>query len=522
MRLASASLLLLTLIYATDGVAGEATARFAVVIGNNTSDSPKVKHLRYADDDAIATHRLLEQAGVESTLLVNPDAETRRLHPDLVPGGPPARERLLALFQGLAARMRELKDRGGEVEFLLIYSGHGNVAHGEGYIVLEGGKLTRRDLYAEILSKSPANRNHVVVDACKSYFLAFGKGSGGERRAYSRHLIEKADASVFTNTGFVLSTSSDRDSHEWERFRAGVFSHEVRSALRGGADIDGNGCITYGELGAFLKTANANIINARYLPEFIIRPPGDSPGELSEEIIAWGGDRDVLILDDASWGHVYVETSRGERVMDAHPADGERFVLHMPPDLPAYLRDDRETREVVVESGGESVFSALAARAVDVGRKGSLHTAFEDLFSEPFGRQQLSDYRRVFTTRPEAESFASIRAKAPGRAGSIVRQTALWTAIGAATVGVAANIWALERQSSGEDASHERKVELNREIDRLNTAAVVFYALAGVAASTWLTLALWPDDSEGDGDITVVPDVGPSSMGISIRMRFGI
>lgn len=505
----------------TDVVAGEDTAWFAIVIGNNTSDNPRVKRLHYADDDAIGTHRLLEQAGVKSILLVNLDADTRRLHPDLLPDGPPTREKLLAVFQELITRMKEIKDEGTKVEFLFIYSGHGNVARGEGYIVLQGGMLTRSDLYDQILSKSPADRNHVIVDACKSYFLAFGKGPGGERRAYSKYLIQKADASMLSNTGFILSTSSDRDSHEWERFRAGVFSHEVRSALRGGADVDGDRRITYGELGAFLQTANRNIINARYRPDFIMRPPGDSPGELSEEIIDWSGNQDVLVLDDASWGHVYVESSKGERVMDAHSAAGEKFVLHMPTGRPVYIRDDEEVKEVIIEAGGESVFSKLVAKAVDVGRKGSLHQAFKDLFSEPFGKQNLSEYEIAFGTQTEPDAFVSIEAEAPGRARSIVKQTALWTTIGATAVGVGLSFWALERQSAGEGASHERKVELNQQIDKLNTAAIVFYALAGTAAATWLTLTLWPGESEGESGVTIYPSVGPTSFGIGLQGRFG-
>jgi len=504
---------------AVDAGAGEVTARFAVVIGNNTSDTYRVKHLRYADDDAIATHRLLEQAGVESRLLVNPDADTRRLHPELAPDGPPTRERLLEVFQESAARMKELKDKGGQAEFFFFYSGHGNVAHGEGYIVLQGGKLTRSDLHDEILSKSPASRNHVIVDACKSYFLAFGKGPGGERRAYSKHLIQKADASMLANTGFILSTSTDRDSHEWERFRAGIFSHEVRSALRGGADVDGDGRITYGELGAFLKTANMNIVNARYRPDFIMRPPGELPGKLSEEIIDWSGNRDVLVLDDASWGHLYIETSKGERVMDVHPAIDEKIIIHLPSALPVYVREDEDTREVVIETSGESLFSKLVAKKIEVGNKSSLHLAFEDLFSEPFGEMNLADYQSTFGT--QADELVSIEAQAPVRTRPIIKQTALWTTIGATAVGVGLSFWAMERKSAGDGASHEQRVELNEQIDKLNTAAIVFYALAGTAAATWLTLTLWPDEPADESGVTIYPSVGPGSIGIGLQGRFG-
>ena len=45
-------------------------ARFAIVIGNNQPEKLGSSVLRYADDDAVATHRLLVEAGVDSTLLV--------------------------------------------------------------------------------------------------------------------------------------------------------------------------------------------------------------------------------------------------------------------------------------------------------------------------------------------------------------------------------------------------------------------------------------------------------------------
>ena len=215
-------------------------ARFAIVIGQNASDRPQQPRLLYADDDAVATHRLLEQAGVTSVLLVSLDEDSQRLHPELKPAGPPTRDNLLSAFWNLKAQMEKVRSTGQEVEFLFVYSGHGNVEHGEGYIVLEQSRLTRSDLYQEILAESPANRNHVIVDACKSYYLAFEKGPGGERKPYTKHFVEGEGAKRTSNTGFLLSTSSGRDSHEWERFQSGVFSHEVRSALRGGA------CRAYG------------------------------------------------------------------------------------------------------------------------------------------------------------------------------------------------------------------------------------------------------------------------------------
>ena len=111
----------------------------------------------------------------------------------------------------------------------------------------------------DVGARSPAARNHVFIDACKSYFLAFEKGPGGRRSPYTRSFVDASVPSRLTTTGFVLSTSSDRDSHEWERYQGGILSHELRSALRGGADADGDGRVDYAEIGAFLASRQLSI-----------------------------------------------------------------------------------------------------------------------------------------------------------------------------------------------------------------------------------------------------------------------
>jgi hypothetical protein len=494
------------------------TSRFAIVIGQNASDSDKVPDLRYADDDAVATHRMFTQAGIESVLLVTLDKDSRGMHPDLANATPATRENLFKAFESLTRKMNERKAGGGETEFLLVYSGHGNVEHGEGYIVLfNGGRLSRGDLYDEILAPSPADRNHVIVDACKSYYLAFEKGPGGERQPYNRHFVDHPDATGAKNTGFLLSTSSNRDSHEWERFQAGVFSHELRSALRGGADVDGNRKITYAELGAFLTTANERIKNPRFRPDFIVRPPG----ELSQDIIDWTANQDVLILDDTTWGHVYLENAKGDRLLDVHPAANDHFHIQLPNKRPLFVCRANGAGERVVDRTGEVRVSELNQRGQRIGRKGALHLAFEELFSEPFGKSKLEKYERTFdTTAAVVPAALDLKATSPTR--YYVKQTAFWTAIGAAAIGAAANIWAYERYSSGDGASQTRRAELNQDIEALNTTAVVFYALAGAAAATWLTMVLWPDEPDRAGDVTIIPTLDPGTDGFGLTIRIGL
>jgi hypothetical protein len=57
------------------GAAAPEVARFAIVMGNNRGEAGNGAELRYADDDAVATHKLLQEAGVDSVLLTVLDQE---------------------------------------------------------------------------------------------------------------------------------------------------------------------------------------------------------------------------------------------------------------------------------------------------------------------------------------------------------------------------------------------------------------------------------------------------------------
>jgi hypothetical protein len=528
-------------------------ARFAIVIGNNVSDG-NTATLRYADDDAVATHRLLTDAGVSSRLLVRLDASSARLHGGLAPYGPPTWTALAGALDELDGRMQSAQARGLRTELLIFYSGHGDVVNGEGYIVLEDRRLTRTLLYEDVLARSRAHSNHVIVDACKSYFLAFEKGPGGRRARYRGSFARAAVPGRLASTGFLLSTSSDGDSHEWERYQAGVFSHEVRSGLRGAADIDRDGRITYAELGAFLATANQAIANPRYRPDFSVHPPGEPPGELSRGLLSWAPRHQALVLDQPDLGHVYLESSTGERVADLHVAPGHAVALYLPAERPLFLRRGDDTSEYVVRADGPLRASALVAAAPSVARKGALHLAFEQLFAAPFGAAEVAAFEQRFrggtaasaedtrpaepwdeasvptegepgptegppvqavlpamnrtTVRPAPRAVTGVRAR--------VRSIAGWTATGATALGLATSLAAVERYRGGRDASQLERIRRNEQIRDLTTASIVLGSVAGAAAGTWLTATLWPERGSDHTSVVLAPPAGSSAVGIAL------
>jgi hypothetical protein len=455
--------------------ASAAPARFAVVIGNNRAEpSSRDLTLRYADDDAAATHRLLREAGVHSVLLTTFDADSERMANSQRADGPASWAELARVLDGVFAKMRGAE---GGAELFLFYSGHGDVAHGEGYVVLEDRRLTRRMLY-QLLARSPARRNHVVIDACKSYFLAFERGPGGERSDYGHSFDDAQVPGALANTGFVLSTSSDRDSHEWERYGAGIFSHEVRSALRGGADLDGNGRISYVELGAFLATANEGIRNRRFRPEFAIRPPARA---LDTEMLAWPAGAGLTVGGEL--GHLYVETSSGERLLDAHVKAGQTLTLRLPAERPLFVRRGDDSGEYTLLEPALPRLAELTPHAASASRKGALHMAFEQLFAVPFGPASMDGFSARHSEGERLLASAQVRE----RSRRITRQALGWTTLGLLAAGAALTAVAIERSSAAQAASQVDRVQINETLNGLAPGIGVAFGVAAATGVAWVT-----------------------------------
>lgn len=459
--------------------------RFALVIGNNRPESADAQVLRYADDDAVATHLLLSDARVRSLLFVRPDETTRGLHPELSIAGAPRFSEIERGFAMLAAEMKEAAAQGAHTEFMIFYSGHGDVDGGEGYVVLEGQRLTRSVLFA-LLSRSPAAHNHVFVDACKSYFLVFDRGPGGRRTPYAGSWAESVPARL-GNTGFVLSTSSDRDSHEWERYQGGILSHQLRSGLRGAADANLDGTISYAELGAFLTSANRAIKNPRFKPDFMVRAPGH---DLDQKILSYPAERASLYFAPRDWGHFYIENARGERLLDAHPAPRQALRLLMPSERPLFVRQHDEKAEYVVANSGAVAVSELAATTPELAQRGALSLAFEWMFSSPFGAADVLSFRT---------NAALVRDEREPEASGGTRRTLKWaaglTAIGASAAGLTLNALAVNTMLQARGTSQKNIVEANDRIRTLNRSSLPCYGVALGAGITWAVAKWWPESN---------------------------
>lgn len=447
---------------------------YAIIVGNNGSPAPDVQPLRYADDDAVAYAQLLQDAGAEVRLLTRYDEDSRALHTAIVPFGPPTMPELL----------RAVDEAPSGAEIYLVYTGHGDVADGEGFVQLQDARLSRTRLYNDVLARlSRPSQVHVVIDACKSYFLVFERGPGGQRSRYDGRFVDSRGIERFPNVGFVLSTSSAADSHEWEEWQAGVFSHEVRSALRGAADVDGDGKVSYLEIGAFVHQANLGIPNARFRPKFTVFPPRSSAQGLRTPMLSWNGARRRDLAIDMPVGRFFLEEARGIRILDAHPDRDTKLLLHLPKGA-TFLR---AADEYEVPAEGNVSLAALTARPPVVARRGALHEAFKHLFVRPFGPAAIREYQA-------APSPSLGREIAPSPKNN-ARRVMGWTALGFGVAGIALTVsaYAVRRTS---DESQASRADANDTIDALNAAAFVCYSAFGAAGATWLVLSFGPRSAQ--------------------------
>ncbi len=375
---------------------------YAVVVGLNLSVDPGVAPLRYADDDAARYVELLSPIARRVELLAVLDEETQTLYPELVRrAAAPSRAVLLERLGSVFADIARDRAAGVETTFYFIYVGHGEAGAGrEGYVNLLDGHFTRSDLFREVIARSPATFNHVIIDACNSYLMVNARGassgglsddSGPDRTAAIRDYLGAQSLDRYPNTGVVLSTSQLAESHEWSLFRAGVFSHEVRSALAGAADANGDGQVEYSELKAFVAAANLDVKDPRAHLDIYARPPAL---DAHRPLVDLGtGFTHFLRLPPDLAGRYYLEDARGVRYADFNKAQGAAMTIALVPSDYYYLRGRDTEAKTTLAGVGTADAARLVFGPIAIAARGSLSDAFQrELFRVPYSAAFYEGY----------------------------------------------------------------------------------------------------------------------------------
>jgi len=220
----------LTRIVAVLASAGSATVQaktVAVVVGNNEppagASGAGLSTLRFADDDAHRYAELLRRFADETVLLTVYDAQTRARLTDAQVDGPPT---LAAIRKTLA----DLDDDDGLTVYL-VFTGHGALDEaGAPFLSMLDGPLTRDVLFDDLLAPLPAQRVHLVIDACHAAGVVGIRGGRFDKELDGNTTSTSADEQEqwakertlarFPHVGVLASSSAGESSHEWSLLEA--------------------------------------------------------------------------------------------------------------------------------------------------------------------------------------------------------------------------------------------------------------------------------------------------------------
>ncbi len=379
----------LTSALVVSGLIASLPHRYAVVIGYNEPHTAGRTKLRYADDDAARFFELVSPGAEQAYLLTSFDKRSAEVFQGLFKKTSAPTLSVLKRVAG-ALKSAFAKDRAAGIssELYFYYAGHGDVDDGEGFVNLADGYLRGSAFRAMLKTELRADTVHVVIDACKSYYFVAGRGPGGIRAPEKRNF---AGPERIEGVGYVLSTSSDADAHEWSALSGGIFSHEVRSALVGGADADGDNHVDYDELAAFIAVANELVPVPRYRPDVYVRPP---PGHRRTAIFRHAPLPTTrwLELPKGHGGKVSITDHRGLRYADVNKTSTERLRVALSP-RSSYDIIWRDKRFHVGTGTATVSLVSLPPDSEYVASRGAPHQAFEHLFEAPFSKDIVRGFQ---------------------------------------------------------------------------------------------------------------------------------
>lgn len=464
MKISSVLLALATLLVAPLARAAAPVELFALIVTNNRSATLERPDLQYADDDGVRYHALFSSVTRADNvrLLTRLDRATAAVHPDMLSlVQPPRRAELLAALSDMHERVARAHALGKRTRFYFVYAGHGDMEGGAGYLDLEDGRIDAAFLENEIVDRVPADEQHIVLDSCNSFFVVNPRKPGGKRWATPRDMA-LGFANRHPNVGLFLSTNSEAEVYEWSEIESGIFSHEVRSGLSGAADVNGDGVVSYAEMGGFVERANAKLPRANVRPRIFYRGPAGDAGSALFDVNTARGRRLVL---GPNAQRLWVRGAAGERLVDLHKEDGP-LSLVIPgsseqalsviewqaatPGAPPVMR------EYAVPAGNEPVTLAQlpAEPASSTARGGA--AIFGQLFTLPYGTRAFAAYQAdqakvdepVYGISATEEARMRHYLTTIARSDNEIRRNFAWMSAGLGITGLsvsAASYWATPR-----------------------------------------------------------------------------
>lgn len=380
-------------LFAARDASADALVRRALVIAHNGSDDPSLPALRFADDDGVLWAETLQRLGVETTLLVDPDASTLAgARPVLAGARPPTPDEVKREVARLRAASLADDELGRETDVLVVYVGHGNTDEaGRAYFTLAGGRLDKASLYADVVDPLGADYVHLIVDACRASGVVGSRGGQTDAAVLAelRGMLAREQLATRPTVGAVFAESDDGETHEWSRIRAGVFSHVARSGLLGAADINGDGQVEYSELGAFVS---ASLQGVKGLPARLSIHAFAPTGAPRRPLVGPAPSGPSLTLS-SGFGHsrLSVEDSDGRRLADVRRSEDQYVMLRLPERDVYWLRTPTSEARVTLAELSQEVLPDLKPRELQ--ERGPAEEALRrGLFAVPLDKDFYDQY----------------------------------------------------------------------------------------------------------------------------------
>jgi len=216
--------------------------RWALIVGvNKYDDMVNYGELDVSIKDAEALRDRLIMSGF--------DPKRIRLLTDLS-GEAPTRNNILTTLQSMTS-CTDPDDL-----FLFYYSGHGDEAQGDSYLVgTDGYAVNLFDTAVPIsrvkaiIEKSPARAKVILLDACHAgaNLPSLSKGTKLMSAEFVRHVFEEA-----AGIAIVASCKQGEKSFEWIEKERSVFTHFLLEALEGAADFEDKGFVSVQDVARYV------------------------------------------------------------------------------------------------------------------------------------------------------------------------------------------------------------------------------------------------------------------------------
>jgi Caspase domain len=387
--------------------------RYAIIIGSN-SGFETLAPLNYADDDAYKFYRFINMFVPTANiyLLTEFDEGTTADFSVLPVSYPPYKDIVLNRIAKIAERIDQTD---GQATVYIYFSGHGIggslVLKGRGLERPEEALLAGRDL-REALAALPHNAiKHVFIDACQARSILQSRGGDSALELgpdFSEKIRSIEELAWLPRTG-VLGASVAK-TYEDRRIKGGTFSHVLLSGLAGAADLDSDGIISYGDMGAYLSIYTQQKYNAGGPPtaDTIFEPPSEA---LDEPIIDLSEINSGVIFPVGSFGHfLFLERNTDKILLEFHKERQSYMRIILPPAVYKLARVDSPERVsvgLIAANGAPVVFKeSLFQDVIELNSSGvrgeglptGSITSFRDFDPRhsPFRLPYSFEHRRMF------------------------------------------------------------------------------------------------------------------------------